>query len=77
MEPATGLPRELRLRAPTGILLYRVLLTEYAQLDGDLYVREQVVENALLVGSRTTLTIVGIRGEPLPEEAFDPTRLGR
>lgn len=77
VEPATGLPRELRLRAPTGILLYRVLLTEYAQLEGDLYVREQVVENALLVGSRTTLTIVGVRGEPLPEEAFDPTRLGR
>lgn len=77
VDPTTGLPRELRLRAPTGILLYRVLLTEYAQLNGDLYVREQVVENALRAGSRTTLTIVGVRLEPLPEEAFDPGRLGR
>ncbi len=77
VDPATELPRELRLLAPTGILLYRVLLTEYARFDGDLYVREQVVENALVEGSRTTLTIVGIRVAPLPEEAFDPGRLGR
>ncbi|MCX7750385.1 MAG: outer membrane lipoprotein-sorting protein [Candidatus Bipolaricaulota bacterium] len=76
LDGTTGRPRELRLLALTGIVLYRVFLTDYAELGGDLYVREQVVENPLL-GTRTTLTITRAGRDPLPEEAFDPGRLGR
>ncbi len=70
-------PRELRLLAPTGVPLYRVLLTKYAELEGDLYVRDQVVENALVEGNRTLLSIVAVSLAPVPDEAFDPSRLGR
>lgn len=76
VDPSSGRPRELRLLAVTGVLLYRVHLTEYAELDGDLYVRDQVVENVLLNGTQTALSIVGIEFEPLPDEAFDPALLG-
>lgn len=76
-EEGSRRPRELRLLALTGVLLYRVLLTEYAELDGDLYVRKQVVENALVEGNRTTLSIVAVSFTPLPDEAFDPSRLGK
>lgn len=76
VDPSSGRPRELRLLAVTGVLLYRIHLTAYAELDGDLYVRDQVVENALLEGTQTALSIVGIEFEPLPDEAFDPALLG-
>lgn len=76
VDTETSRPRELQLRAVTGVLLYRVLLTDYAELDGDLYVREQIVENALVEGSRTTLIIRAVGFDPLPDEAFDPARLG-
>ncbi|GAB4305911.1 MAG: hypothetical protein Kow0097_04960 [Candidatus Bipolaricaulota bacterium] len=76
VDVASGQPRELQLRAVTGVLLYRVLLTEYAELDGDTYVREQIVENALVEGNRTTLVIRAVGFEALPDEAFDPARLG-
>ncbi|MBC7220312.1 outer membrane lipoprotein-sorting protein [Candidatus Bipolaricaulota bacterium] len=75
VDPA-GRPRELRLLAVTGVLLYRVTLVAYAELDGDVYVREQVVENALVEGSRTVLTIVDVSFETLPDEVFDPAGLG-
>lgn len=76
VETSSGRPRELRLLALTGVLLYRVSLTEYTELNGDVYVREQVVENALIEGSRTTLSIVAVSFEPLPNEAFNPAKLG-
>lgn len=69
-------PRELRLLAPTGVL-FRALLTGYAELDGDLYVRNQAVENALVEGNRTVLSIIAVSLAPLPDEAFDPLRLGK
>lgn len=76
VDVASGRPRELQLLALTGVLLYRVFLTEYAELDGDLYVRTQTIENALLEDSQTILSIVAVDTEPLPDEAFDPARLG-
>ncbi|QAA77201.1 MAG: hypothetical protein BIP78_1435 [Candidatus Bipolaricaulis sibiricus] len=76
VDTESGRPHELQLRAVTGVLLYRVLLADYAELDGDLYVREQIVDNALVEGNRTTLIIVAVGFDPLPDEAFDPTRLG-
>lgn len=76
VDPSSSRPRELRLLAVTGVLLYRVHLAEYAEVDGDLYVRDQVVENVLLNGTQTALSIVGVEFEPLPDEAFDPALLG-
>lgn len=76
VDPSSGRPRELRLLALTGVLLYRVFLVEYAEINGDIYVRDQVVENALVAGSQTTLSIVAVSFEPLPDEAFDPATLG-
>jgi len=70
------IPRELELYAATGVLLYRVILTGYDELDGDKYVRDQIVEDALRAGNRTTLSILSVRTDPLPDELFDPEALG-
>jgi hypothetical protein len=58
------------------VLLYRVFLMEYAEINGDIYVRDQIVENALVAGSQTTLSIVAVSFEALPDEAFAPAQLG-
>jgi hypothetical protein len=76
VDPSSGRPRELRLLALTGVLLYRVFLMEYAEINGDIYVRDQIVENALVAGSQTTLSIVAVSFEALPDEAFAPAQLG-
>jgi len=75
-DAASLTPRELELYAATGVLLYRVILTGYDELDGDKFVRDQIVEDALRAGNRTTLSILSVRTEPLPDELFDQQALG-
>ncbi len=77
VDPRTNRPVELRLLAVTGVVLYRVRFTAYADFNGDVYVREQVVENALIEGNRTFLFIREVGFVPVPDEAFDPDRLGK
>jgi len=70
------IPRELELYAATGVLLYRVFLTGYDEFDGDVFVRDQVVEDMILTGTRDSLSILAVRLDPLPDELFDPDALG-
>lgn len=69
-------PQKLELYAATGALLYNVLVESYADLNGDQYAEAQLVENVLLEGNRSRLTILEARVEELPAELFDPEALG-
>ncbi|MGC9529945.1 MAG: outer membrane lipoprotein-sorting protein [Candidatus Bipolaricaulaceae bacterium] len=69
-------PVELELIALSGKPLYRVKFAAYAELQGDVYVREQLVENLLVEGSSTRISVVSAAAESLPDSLFDPQRLG-
>ncbi len=75
-DASTLRPEKLKLYAATGALLYNVLVESYAELDGDSYAETQLVENILLEGNRSRLTILEARIEELSMERFDPDALG-
>jgi len=76
VDPDSLRPKELLLYSATGALLFTVIVEAYAELEGDLYAQSQLVNNALLEGNSTRLTILEARTEELPEELFDPDELG-
>lgn len=75
VDPDSLRPQELLLYSATDALLYTVIVESYGELQGDLYARSQLVENALIEGNSTRLTIVEARTEELPSELFDPDEL--
>ncbi len=75
VDPGSLRPQELLLYSATDVLLYTVIVESYGELQGDLYARSQLVENALIEGNETRLTILEARTEELPRELFDPDEL--
>ncbi|MFO8034304.1 MAG: outer membrane lipoprotein-sorting protein [Candidatus Bipolaricaulota bacterium] len=76
VDPESLHPQELLLYSATDALLYTVIVESYEELEGDLYAQSQLVENALIEGNTTRLTILEARIEELPRELFDPDELG-
>ncbi len=72
IDPGTFEPRQVLLFALSGDPLNRITYEEYAELDGDRYIKAQLIENLLQKGYKTRLTTTEISTESLPEELFDP-----
>ena len=68
----TLLPLQVEVYALSGDSLSRIKYEEYAELDGDQYLVKQTIENLILEGFATTLTIAEISTEPLAQELLDP-----
>ena len=70
-------PLTLRLFALSGDPLNNVTYEEYAELKGDGYVKKQLIENQLVTTNKTLLNITEIEAKDLPDDLFDPTKLGK
>lgn len=71
------LPLSITYFALSGDPLYTVQLQEYQELEGDSYLKVQLIEDLLQPGNRTTLDIIESAAEELPDELFDPDQLGQ
>ncbi|MCS7197426.1 MAG: outer membrane lipoprotein-sorting protein [Candidatus Bipolaricaulota bacterium] len=76
-EKATLRPVKARLFALSGDPLNDVTYQEYAALERDEYVKKQLIENQLIKANKTLLTITKIEAKDLPNDLFDPNKLGR
>ncbi|MDW8140726.1 MAG: outer membrane lipoprotein-sorting protein, partial [Candidatus Bipolaricaulota bacterium] len=76
-ERATLRPVRARLFALSGDPLNDVSYQEYALLEKDEYVKKQLIENQLIKTNKTLLTITKIEAKDLPNDLFDPSRLGK
>jgi hypothetical protein len=70
-------PIKARLFALSGDPLNDVTYQEYATLDKDEYVKKQLIENQLIKTNKTLLTITKIEAKDLPNDLFDPNKLGK
>jgi outer membrane lipoprotein-sorting protein len=70
-------PIQAILHAVSGEPLKRTLYTKYAKLQDDEYAAEVVVEDLLFKGFKTTIQIGDVRIQELPDDLFDPTKLGK
>lgn len=77
IDPANLEPRQVILFALSGDPLNRISYEEYAELHGDQYLKQQLIENLLQEGFKTRLTTTGISTDPLAEELFDPEKFCR
>ncbi len=76
-DKATLRPVKARLFALSGDPLNDVTYQEYATLDKDEYVKKQLIENQLIKTNKTLLTITKIEAKDLPNDLFDPNKLGK
>lgn len=70
-------PLKARLFALSGDPLNDVTYQEYAALEKDEYVKKQLIENQLIKTNKTLLTITKIEAKDLPDDLFDPNKLGK
>ena len=70
-------PLKARLFALSGDPLNDVTYQEYADLNGDSYVKTQLIENQLIKTNKTLLTITNIEAKDLPDDLFDQNKLGQ
>ncbi len=70
-------PIQAILHAVSGEPLKRTLYTKYAKLQDDEYAAEVIVEDLLFKGFKTTIQIGDVRIQELPDDLFDPTKLGK
>ncbi|MFN4219082.1 MAG: outer membrane lipoprotein-sorting protein [Candidatus Bipolaricaulia bacterium] len=70
-------PLQAILHAVSGEPLKKTLYTQYAKLTDDEYAEEIVVEDLLFKNLRTTIQISDVKVQELPNELFDPTKLGK
>jgi len=70
--PTTLQPLQLTLYALSGDALSRITFDEFGLLEDDQYLIRQTIENLLLEGYATTLTITGISTDPFPEDLLNP-----
>lgn len=73
----TLVPQQVTLYAQSGQPLNLDTFESYADLDGDSYVKEQLIENQLITENKTLLTITDIAAQDFPDSLFDPTQLGQ
>lgn len=77
-EKGTLRPVKARLFALSGDPLNDVTYQEYAALENkDEYVKKQLIENQLIKTNKTLLNITKIEAKDLPDDLFDPTKLGK
>jgi hypothetical protein len=76
-EKTTLRPIKARLFALSGDPLNDVSYQEYATVDKDEYVKKQLIENQLIKTNKTLLTITKIEAKELPNDLFDPNKLGK
>lgn len=69
-------PFQAILHAFSGEPLKKTLYTKYAKLKDDDYASEIIVEDLLFKGHKTTIQIFDVIVQDLPDELFDPTKLG-
>lgn len=65
------------LHAVSGEPLKKTLYTKYAKLKDDEYAEEIVVEDLLFKNFKTTIQISNVKVQELPDELFDPSKLGK
>lgn len=70
-------PVQAILHAVSGEPLKKTLYTKYAKLKDDEYAAEVVVEDLLFKNFKTTIQISEVKIQNLPDELFDPTKLGQ
>jgi outer membrane lipoprotein-sorting protein len=70
-------PLKARLFALSGDPLNDVTYEEYADLNGDSYVKKQLIENQLVKTNKTLLTITNIEAKDLSNDLFDEHKLGQ
>ena len=70
-------PLQAMLHAVSGEPLKKTVYTEYARLKDDEYAEEIVVEDLLFKNFRTTIQTSDIKIQELPDDLFDPTKLGK
>jgi outer membrane lipoprotein-sorting protein len=70
-------PLQAILHAVSGEPLKKTLYTKYAKLKDDEYAEEIVVEDLLFKNFTTTIQISDVKVQELPDELFDPTKLGK
>ncbi len=77
-DKATLRPLKARLFALSGDPLNDVSYQEYGTLENkDEYVKKQLIENQLIKTNKTLLTITKIEAKDLPNDLFDPNKLGK
>jgi len=74
---ATLQPVKMRLFALGGEPINDVTFLEYAELDGDTYAVQQLIESQFVEGNKTLLTITNISTDDLDDALFDPDQLGQ
>ncbi len=70
-------PMQAILHAVSGEPLKRTLYTKYAKLKDDEYAEEMLVEDLLFKHFKTTIQIGDVKVQELPDELFDPAKLGK
>jgi len=70
-------PLQAMLHAVSGEPLKKTVYTEYARLKDDEYAEEIVVEDLLFKNFRTTIQTSDVKIQELPDDLFDPTKLGK
>lgn len=70
-------PIQAILHAVSGEPLKKTFYTKYAKLKDDEYAEEVVVEDLLFKNFKTTIQISDVKVQELPDELFDPTKLGK
>ncbi len=70
-------PIQAILHAVSGEPLKKTLYTKYAKLKDDEYAEEVIVEDLLFKSLKTVIQIGDIKIQDLPDDLFDPAKLGR
>jgi hypothetical protein len=70
-------PIQVILHAVSGEPLKKTVYTKYAKLKDDEYAEEIVVEDLLFKNFKTTIQISDVTLQDLPDDLFDPTKLGK
>ncbi len=70
-------PIQAILHAVSGEPLKKTLYTKYAKLKDDEYAEEVIVEDLLFKSFKTVIQISDIKIQELPDDLFDPTKLGK
>ncbi len=70
-------PLQAILHAFSGEPLKKTLHTKYAKLKDDEYAAEIIVEDLLFKNHKTTIQIAEVTVQYLPDDLFDPSKLGK
>ena len=69
-------PLAMRLFAASGEPINDVTFEEYAEIDGDAYIRKELIESQVIPENKTLVTITDVAATELSDALFDPDELG-